>query len=436
MHRWTRARALTAAGALALTGLALSTPTAVAESSQNSNHPSIGETPVNDAGGSPDLNGGKHVPLDKSASRKAIAAAKSDARARRSTSRPAVGEQKTWLANDDTDGSVSSSATRCAASATTSRCGSPTTAPSRPTTAATTSGPPTSPPARSSASSPSSTTTCYPTESRVFSKPPRLNGSKSLIAGSVLGDKNYWKVGKKQSDDIVVLVDNVRDANFYDPTTPDGQTYIAGFFSSQFNDYTDRNVMTIDAFDWRHRTGANPPDDAGPASAECGLTGKPRANDYEGTFAHEYQHLLEHYRDSDEVSWVNEGLSDYAQTVTGYVNPATSPKAPDADSHIGCFEGYLAPVVRRAGELADRLGRPGRPRDPLRLRRCVLLHAVPREPLRRRLHVGVPPPEGQRPRRPRRPSRRAGQEDWPAPCCTAGSPAWRWTTRSTRTVAS
>ena len=26
---------------------------------------------------------------------------------------------------------------------------------------------------------------------------------------------------------VVVLVDNVRDANFYDPTTPDGQTYIA-----------------------------------------------------------------------------------------------------------------------------------------------------------------------------------------------------------------
>ena len=69
MHRWTRARALTAAGALALTGLALSSPTAVAERSHNSPHPSIGETPVYDAGGEPDLNGGKDVPLDKAASR-------------------------------------------------------------------------------------------------------------------------------------------------------------------------------------------------------------------------------------------------------------------------------------------------------------------------------------------------------------------------------
>ena len=35
------------------------------------------------------------------------------------------------------------------------------------------------------------------------------------------------------------------------PTSP-------GFFSSQFNDLVDRNVMTIDAFDWLHRTGAEP----------------------------------------------------------------------------------------------------------------------------------------------------------------------------------
>ena len=54
----------------------------------------------------------------------------------------------------------------------------------------------------------------------------------------------------------------MRDANYYEPTTPDGQTYIAGFFYSVFNEYFDRNVMTIDAFDWLHRTGANPPDDS------------------------------------------------------------------------------------------------------------------------------------------------------------------------------
>ena len=41
---------------------------------------------------------------------------------------------------------------------------------------------------------------------------------------------------------------------------------------------------------------------------------------YEGTFAHEYQHLLESYEDADESSWVNEGISDWAQTLVGYID--------------------------------------------------------------------------------------------------------------------
>ena len=47
-------------------------------------------------------------------------------------------------------------------------------------------------------------------------------------------------------------------------TTRNGFTYIAGFFSSRLNGFFDRNVMTIDAFDWLHRTGANPPNDPVP----------------------------------------------------------------------------------------------------------------------------------------------------------------------------
>ncbi len=341
MHRWTRARALTAAGALALTGLSLSSQAAVADSSHADPAPKAYPAGTADdiRPDSPDLNGGKTLPLDKAASRQAIKEANRDAlRGRPMT----IGQQKTWLANDDTDGSVylKRYTLRGVGKHVQVWVANDRAFPLDD--------------CRNDLGTTDITDTqvhrfvnefdhhMYPIESKVFSKPPRLDGSHSQIAGPVLDDPNYYKVGKKQSDDIVVLVDNVRDANFYDPTTPDGQTYIAGFFSSQFNDYTGRNVMTIDAFDWRHRTGATPPDDSSdPAWAKCGLTGKPRAHDYEGTFAHEYQHLLEHYKDSDEVSWVNEGLSDWAQTATGYVNPDTSPKADDADSHIGCFQGYL-----------------------------------------------------------------------------------------------
>ena len=191
-------------------------------------------------------------------------------------------------------------------------------------------------------------TNIYPKESASFSVPPSRDGANALLTGPD-DETDYYQVSDDQADDIVVLVDNVRDANYYDPGTPDGQTYIAGFFSSLYNEYTDRNVMTIDAFDWLHRTGANPPDDTDdPAYLTCAQsTGSNRAYGganarlYEGTFAHEYQHLLEYYVDSDEDTWVNEGLSDYAQTLVGYVDTNLLPTVKEADSHIACFQGYL-----------------------------------------------------------------------------------------------
>ncbi|MBB6628942.1 immune inhibitor A [Nocardioides sp. KIGAM211] len=202
----------------------------------------------------------------------------------------------------------------------------------------------------------------YPKESASFSVPPSLSGTNNLINGPD-GSADYYEVSAAQADDIVVLVDNVRDANYYDPSTPDGQTYIAGFFYSTFNDYTDRNIMTIDAYDWLHRTGATPPDDsADPAYQACAAaSGKPNPRLYEGTFAHEYQHLLEHYEDADEASWVNEGLSDYAQTLVGYVDTSLPPTDKDADSHIGCFQGFLPESYGGAENSLTRWGDQGGP---------------------------------------------------------------------------
>ena len=62
---------------------------------------------------------------------------------------------------------------------------------------------------------------------------------------------------------------------------------------------------------------------------------------YEGVFAHEYQHLLEYYENGAELSWVNEGLSDWAQTVTGYVQPSRPITVKGFDNHVQCFLGWL-----------------------------------------------------------------------------------------------
>ncbi|GAA4694849.1 choice-of-anchor J domain-containing protein [Nocardioides conyzicola] len=166
----------------------------------------------------------------------------------------------------------------------------------------------------------------FPKETTAFSTPPDRDGTGGSVPGvDSTGD----------GDNTVALIDNVRDDNYYD--FPAASTYIAGFFSSQFNELLDRNVMTIDAYDWAHRTGDNPPD----ASTADPCTSRPaRPNLYEGTFAHEWQHLLQYYTDPFEVNWINEGLSDFAQTLVGYVDATKTVDQPGADSHLYCFQGF------------------------------------------------------------------------------------------------
>ncbi len=175
-------------------------------------------------------------------------------------------------------------------------------------------------------------TNIFPKETAAFSTPPDRDGSNALIGPDANGNGGVYTGA---GDKTVALIDNVRDANFYD--FPTNSTYIAGFHSSQFDELFDRNVMTIDAYDWAHRTGANPPDE--PTADLC--TSRPaRPFLYESTFAHEWQHLLHYYTDPAEAIWLNEGMSDFAQTLTGYVDASKTVFERGADSHIFCFQGF------------------------------------------------------------------------------------------------
>jgi len=175
----------------------------------------------------------------------------------------------------------------------------------------------------------------YPIESSAFSVAPPRDGSNAFLTDLLDLPADYYE---GPGDRIVTLVDNVRDENFYDTNNQSGLTYIAGFYTSFYDFYFDRLVMSIDAFDWLHRTGPNPPNE--PSSDLC-LNANARPFLYEGVFAHEYQHLLENYVDVDEATWVNEGISDYAQTITGYVDPSIPVTQIGQDSHIQCFLGFL-----------------------------------------------------------------------------------------------
>ncbi|MEV4318801.1 hypothetical protein [Actinocrispum sp. NPDC049592] len=172
----------------------------------------------------------------------------------------------------------------------------------------------------------------YPKETATFSTPPDRDGTHSTIPPDANGNGGVYT---GDGDKTVALLDNIRDDNFYNfPARP---TYIAGFFSSAYNEAFDRNVMTIDVFDWAHRTTANPPNE--PTADLC--TSRPaRPFSYEGTFAHEWQHLLHYYTDPLEGIWLNEGLSDFAMALTGYSNSKATVFDKGVDGHLSCFQGF------------------------------------------------------------------------------------------------
>lgn len=135
----------------------------------------------------------------------------------------------------------------------------------------------------------------YPTDSEFFGMPDYHDGSNALLVAW-----GYVPEGYYDGDKVAIMIDNVRDDNYYDPTYG---AYIAGFYSPTYEAYFDRNMMTIDAYNWEDRVG---PDGARPYL-------------YEGVFAHEFQHLIHDDNDGDEETWLNEGMSMFAEWLCGYV---------------------------------------------------------------------------------------------------------------------
>ena len=101
---------------------------------------------------------------------------------------------------------------------------------------------------------------------------------------------------------IWTLLFNIRDYAYYNT---DAQSYIAGYFSASASSENNKNIMHIDTYDWANRTGP----------------GVARPYMYEGTFAHEFEHLVHFDIDPDEPSWVDEGLADMAMFLCGYGHP-------------------------------------------------------------------------------------------------------------------
>ena len=116
----------------------------------------------------------------------------------------------------------------------------------------------------------------------------------------------------EEGQKVWILIFNIRDEAYYNP---DAESYVVGYFSAGENAENNKNMMHIDTYDWLNRTG---PDSDRPFL-------------YEGTFAHEFEHLIHFDQDPDEPSWVDEGLADLAGFFCGYGH---------SESHIAYYMVY------------------------------------------------------------------------------------------------
>ncbi len=121
-----------------------------------------------------------------------------------------------------------------------------------------------------------------------FGTPNALDGSKSPLAGTYV-PKDYYT----GSDKVIMLVDNIQDESWDNPNYP---FFVAGFFWQTLENYINRNIITIDTNSWDTRLEST----------------------YFGTTIHELQHLIQADNDPSEETWINEGMSTFAEYLGGY----------------------------------------------------------------------------------------------------------------------
>lgn len=129
--------------------------------------------------------------------------------------------------------------------------------------------------------------TIYPLTTDYFGMPDFHDGS-----GALLPYGNYYDEAGKS----IVLVSNIRDQNYYDYTYP---YFVIGVFSPTIEGWFDRNIVSLDAYNWENYL-------AGPGGQ------------YEGTLAHEYQHLIHDDYQAVKTPFMNEGCSMFAELLCGY----------------------------------------------------------------------------------------------------------------------
>lgn len=129
--------------------------------------------------------------------------------------------------------------------------------------------------------------------------------SNQIVA---VDEAHYGQIGEATpgdpaSESLVMLVYNALDSFTYDCAET---TYTAGYFAPGYIEQYGMNMIVVDALDWANNVG------------------EANGSAVEGIIAHELEHLLMNYSDPGEISWVDEGLADFAAFLNGYYGALTS----------------------------------------------------------------------------------------------------------------
>ncbi len=141
-------------------------------------------------------------------------------------------------------------------------------------------------------------TNIYPTDTAYYGMPDFHDGSYDAWG------TGWWF---EETGRTVILISNVRDEHYW----TDYPYYIAGFYWGTYEYYFDRNIISIDCYDWEHRLG--------PENTEW-LPGEyvTRPYLYDGVFAHEFQHLIHADYNPGDDTFMNEACSMFAEILCGY----------------------------------------------------------------------------------------------------------------------
>ena len=139
-----------------------------------------------------------------------------------------------------------------------------------------------------------------------------LQGAMDEIVATDVHYFGQYVLRPDGNENIDVMIYNIVDESYYDPEVP---FFVAGFFWAKVNEDFQQNMIFIDTWDWANRLG---PDALHPY-------------DYEGTVAHELEHLIHNDHDGNEMSWVDEGLADLSEYLNGFGHP---------ESHVVYYLAY------------------------------------------------------------------------------------------------